>query len=117
MPNESSEAGGFYKARMDGPEKEIFVFINGGGLQFQILEKVGLHWQRSPWRDVTELSNWEEHVGGHFTARRKGGNVRITIYAVCDSYLKLSKQNGLWFEANAWAPLSELEDFMPYDLT
>ncbi len=118
MSTEAREAGQFYKAKLAGYGNEIIVFIEEDGLQFQQLEKKDSHWQRSNWRDVTELQNWVERIGGHYTARLKGTQERITIYAVCDSYLKLTKaEDGLWFEANQWASLSQLEDFMPCDLS
>ncbi|TSC83098.1 MAG: hypothetical protein G01um101419_249 [Parcubacteria group bacterium Gr01-1014_19] len=115
----STEPGQFYRAKTAGYGNEIIVFIEGDGLQFQQLEKKGNHWQRSAWRDVTELQSWVEHIGGHYTARLKGTQERITIYAVCDSYLKLTKAEGgdLWFEASQWALLSQLEDFTPCNLS
>ncbi|MEK7641108.1 MAG: hypothetical protein AAB389_03890 [Patescibacteria group bacterium] len=117
MPTESKDAGQFYKAKLNGEDREIVVFIDGDGLQFQKLTKRGGHWQRSAWRDVTELQSWVEHSGGHFTARLKGARERITLYAACDSYLLLTRvEGGLWFEADSWAPLSQVEDLTPCNL-
>ncbi|MEK7654492.1 MAG: hypothetical protein AAB345_04440 [Patescibacteria group bacterium] len=117
MPTESKDAGQFYKAKLYDSSKEIIAFIEGDGLKFQQLEKKDGRWQRSAWREVIELRDWVEYLGGHFTARLKGARERITLYAACDSYLLLTRvEGGLWFEADSWAPLSQVEDLTPCNL-